>query len=124
MPETLPPLRGSELLSAVHTRWADLHAGAEATAYSVWSRLARRARRVGSQVTGRGERALLGDLIRAVDAVAARCDELAARVEALGTNVDDLARTYGEDITQARADLERLRAHSVDGQPGPEPQDG
>jgi len=124
VPDPLPPIRGSELLSIVHTKWLGLHAAAEDPPASAWQKLLRRSRRVGARMTGRGDHELLGDLIRAVDAIAARCDDLAARVETLTTNVDDMARTYGEDIIQARADLERLRENRSGPKPEVAPSDG
>ncbi len=124
VPEVLPPIRGSELLSIVHTKWAGAHTPAEVPVTSAWHKLLRRSRRVGARVMGRRDHELLGDLIRAVDAVAARCDDLAARVETLTTNVDDMARAYGEDITQARADLERLREKGSESSRVAAPRDG
>jgi hypothetical protein len=123
-PDALLPIRGSELLSIVHTKWACMHAPAEVPAAHGWQRILRRSRQVGARVMGRNDHHLLGDLIRAVDAVAARCDDLAVRVETLSTNVDDIARTYGEDLTQARADLERLREQRSDEGPEAAPRDG
>jgi hypothetical protein len=124
VPDALLPIRGSELLSTVHTKWARGHTPAEVPAGRGWQRILRRSRGVGARVMGRGDHELLGDLIRAVDAVAARCDDLAVRVETLTTNVDDIARTYGEDLTLARAALERLREQRSDEGPGAAPRDG
>ena len=76
VPEALPPIRGSELLSILHTKWIDLQPPAEVPSTSPWHRLLRRSRRVGARVMRRGDHDLLGDLIRAVDAIAGRCDEL------------------------------------------------
>jgi tetrahydromethanopterin S-methyltransferase subunit B len=55
---------------------------------------------------GHGE--LLADLIRAIDAIAARCDELSGRVEKLEVVADDLARVLGEEVTHLRAAVERM----------------
>jgi hypothetical protein len=123
-PVALPPIRGSELLSVVHTKWARMHTRGEVTEEPGWQRILRRSRRVGARVMGRGDLELLGDLIRAIDAVAARCDDLAVRVETLTANVDDIARTYGEDLIQARADLERLREERSDKEADAAPSDG
>jgi hypothetical protein len=123
-PDALLPIRGSEPLSIVHTKWARMHTPAEDPAARGWQRILRRSRGVAARVIGRGDHELLGDLIRAVDAVATRCDELTVRVETLTTNVDDIARTYGEDLTQIRADLEQLRKDRSDEGPGAAPRDG
>jgi hypothetical protein len=51
----------------------------------------------------------MGDVVRAVDAVAGRCDELSERIERLSTVTDDLARAVSEEITELRTAVEQLR---------------
>jgi tetrahydromethanopterin S-methyltransferase subunit B len=51
----------------------------------------------------------LSDVIRAVDAVALRCDELSERVAQLSTITDDLARAVSEEVTELRSVVEELR---------------
>jgi hypothetical protein len=51
----------------------------------------------------------LGDVVRAVDAVALRCDELSERVAQLSTITDDLARAVSEEVTELRMAVEQLR---------------
>ena len=48
--------------------------------------------------------------MRAVDAVAERCDELSERAANLEVIVDDLARILGEEVTQLRAAVESRAA--------------
>ena len=60
-----------------------------------------------SRLVGGADHLFLGDLVRAVDAIAARCDELSERVANLEVIADDLARAFGQEITQLRAAVER-----------------
>jgi tetrahydromethanopterin S-methyltransferase subunit B len=46
-------------------------------------------------------------MVRAVDAVAVRCDELSERVGNLELTADDLARSLGQEIALLRASVER-----------------
>jgi hypothetical protein len=58
-----------------------------------------------SRVGGR-DRDFLGYVVRAVDDVAARCDELAQRLSDVAISLDDLARAMGEDVARLRAEVE------------------
>ena len=59
--------------------------------------------RLGGAHDAAAERALLGDVIRAVDAVAARCDELAGRLTELQQVVEEAVVVFGQDLAAARA---------------------
>jgi hypothetical protein len=52
----------------------------------------------------------MAELIRAVDAVAVRCDELADRLMSQQVLTAEMATSYGEELTRIRADLSPLRA--------------
>jgi hypothetical protein len=58
---------------------------------------------------------MLGDLIRAIDAVATRCDELSDRVSSLEVSVDDMARILGEEVTRLRAAVEQSPSETARG---------
>jgi hypothetical protein len=51
----------------------------------------------------RNDRDLIGELIRAVDALAARCDELADRMITLESALAELVEVFGADLTRLRA---------------------
>ena len=105
-PEPLPSLRSSEHIVRLHTEWARLHATlAESEALS--ARLRATARSAASRLVGGDDHQLLGDVVRAVDAIAGRCDELSERLANLELTADDLARSLGQEITQLRAAVER-----------------
>jgi hypothetical protein len=97
-------------VQSLHRGWAGLYA-APATP-SNWRRLIGRARR--TLPFGSGDRALLGALVRAVDIVAGRCDELADRLAALESTTEDVVAAFGQDITQLRAEVAGLRSAAGD----------
>ncbi len=104
-PPPLDPLRDNEMVRALHSEWARSSSGTPAT--SSWQRVTGKARR--ALTLGRSNRELLGSLIRAVDAVARRCDELADRLAVVEGLTEDVAGTFGEDITGLRADVHQLQ---------------
>ena len=91
----------------LHTEWARLHAE-RAETEALGTRLRNRTRSVTSRIVGRADHRFLGDLVRAVDAIAARCDELSERVANLEHISDDTARVLGQELTQLRAAVERI----------------
>lgn len=105
-PETLPSLRSNEHIVKLHTEWARLHETPAASRASS-ARVRTKARSVVSRLLGTADHQLLGDVVRAVDAIAVRCDELSERVGNLELTSDDLARSLGQEITRLRASVER-----------------
>jgi hypothetical protein len=105
-PEPLPSLRSNEHIVKLHREWARLHA-TPAASQAPAARLRAKARSAVSRLLGTADHQLLGDVVRAVDAVAVRCDELSERVGNLELTSDDLARSLGEEITRLRASTER-----------------
>jgi hypothetical protein len=113
-PPALAHVRGSDAVRTLHLDWAALHGpGADLAPSGPWPRLKGKARR--ALGVGRGDRELLGAVIRALDAVAVRCDELADRLSAQESLMEDVSTSYGEDITRLRADVMALRATIDDG---------
>ncbi|MGH9093481.1 MAG: hypothetical protein ACRDZR_19175 [Acidimicrobiales bacterium] len=109
----LPPVRHGEELTAVHRAWADAHAaehppdhaagraGLDAVKARARARLASAA---AAAMPDRGPRdAVVGDLIRAVDALASRVDELGGRLVALEELVEEVVVVTSEDLTRVRA---------------------
>jgi hypothetical protein len=68
-----------------------------------------RARRWAGRVSGRSDRRLLFAMATATDAVAAHCDQLVDRLSDQEAVAQDVAASYGEDLTRLRAEVERLR---------------
>lgn len=133
------PLAGSEQLAQLHRRWAQLHGvpvGAETQdagprptdvgrADSGPPRIpggvrAKVRARVATAAAGvqQADRAMTGDLVRAVDAVAVRLDELTVRMTELETLVQEVVDTVSEDLIRLRAALESVH------RPGPTPGEG
>ena len=77
-PEPLPSLRANEHIVQLHTEWARLHATPDAP-QAPSARLRAKARTVVSRLLGTADHQLLGDVVRAVDAIAVRCDLCAKR---------------------------------------------
>jgi hypothetical protein len=102
----LDPLQGGDEVAAMHREWARLGAGAgrggglrgagRATVAAAERRLPGH----------RAQRALIGDVIRAVDAVARRVDEIGVRLLALEELVEEVTVVTGEDLAAVRAALE------------------
>jgi hypothetical protein len=83
------------------------------------SRIAVEAQRPAQQAQ-QDDRALIGDLIRAVDALAARCDALADRLETLERSVAEVVEVLGADLVHLRAemaDLTQASRHDSDSPP-------
>jgi hypothetical protein len=112
-PEHLQSLRAGDQITRLHTEWARRRAASPKTD-SVGTRVRSRVKVFAAQVTGADDRRFLGDLVRAVDAVAIRCDELSERVSNLATTLDDLARSLSEEVTQLRATVDSIAVPDPD----------
>jgi hypothetical protein len=67
------------------------------------------------------ERALIGALIRATDALAARCDEISERLQTLESSLTEAIEVFSEELTFLRAALARsepAQASPPTSQPG------
>ncbi len=98
-PAPFAPLREDDDVSGVHAAWARVH---EAEGREPPRGLAARVG-AASASAQRDDRGLIGDLIRANDAVARRCDELAGRVADLEALVAEIVTVVSEDLTHVRA---------------------
>jgi len=102
----LGPIRDSDTVAGLHREWSS---GDGAAASTVGTLLGRAEAALRSLATGlsnpaqRRDRALIGSLIRAVDTLATRCDELAVRVESLETVLGEVADAASADLTRIRA---------------------
>jgi hypothetical protein len=115
----LPSVQQGEEVAAVHRAWADAHAAREkaaetsATAGSGGGLEAMKVRlkaRISSAAAAGlpdqdADRQVVGDLIRAVDALAHRIDELGGRLMALEQLVEEVVVVASEDLTRVRAAL-------------------
>jgi hypothetical protein len=105
-PEPPLPLGTSDTITTLHAEWGRVHA-ASTSAVTMRQRMARKVRAQTARMGLGTDRKMLGDLIRAIDAVATRCDELSDRVSSLEVLVDDMARILGEEVTRLRAAVEQ-----------------
>jgi hypothetical protein len=102
VPDPLPSIRHAEPLAQLHREWIRISTPLAGQSTSPWHRLVRLGRRIASP--GGVDREMIADLIRAIDAVAARCDEIADRLGHQQIVVDDMANIFGEELTRLRAE--------------------
>ncbi len=125
-PEPLPPpLHDGEEVTTLHRKWAQLAGAAQGSPQGVGDaastgggagggtgggvRAMVRARVVAAaRADSAPDRALIGDLIRAVDAVAARLDDVTARVGNLEVLVQEVLDRLSEDLVRVQAALGTL----------------
>lgn len=106
-PPDLPaPLCAGDEIGRLHTEWARMHPAAGDTDITA-GRLRNRVTTV-AQIARGADHRLIGDLIRAVDAIAARVDELSERVNTHATTTHDVARVLSEELSQLKADLREM----------------
>jgi hypothetical protein len=134
----LPSVQHGDELAAVHQAWADAHeareeaARAQASAASgggldaVKSRVRARISSAAAAAMPEhdADRHVVGDLIRAVDALARRVDELGARLVALEELVEEVVVVASEDLTRVRAALTDGRPPADDARRRNRPADG
>jgi hypothetical protein len=102
--ELLPPIREADDVVKMHRAWLRITAPpttGQSTALK--ARLVRLVRRVTNRGPGAVDREMIADLIRAIDAVAARCDVIADRLDHLNIVVNDAVTIFGEELTRLRA---------------------
>lgn len=126
-PAPLPPSLGqSEAIAQLHRRWAQLHGApvvapaapaapspppdaerAAPAAPRIPGVRAKVRARVATAAAGvqQADRAMTGDLVRAVDALAQRIDEIAGRVGELEALVQEVVDTVSEDLVRLRVAL-------------------
>ncbi|MGH9088374.1 MAG: hypothetical protein ACRDYZ_09725 [Acidimicrobiales bacterium] len=114
-PPSLAPVREAPQVATMHDRWARVHdgaagLGASAGAAGAGVRAKVRARVVtaaaeATRTSQQDDRTLIGDLIRAVDALAIRSDELSERLGHLQSVVEGVIAALGADVVQLRAAL-------------------
>jgi hypothetical protein len=113
-PAPMAPIRGIPELTRIHVEWQRMHTTPEAALQPTGGRLRRKAKALINRAVGNADRELMGDLIRAIDAVATRCDELAERLSSQQIVIGDAARIFGEEITQLRAATARIASAADD----------
>jgi hypothetical protein len=115
-PSALRPLRSSDRLTELHAKYADLF-GQTASPASFVRNARARVRLFASHLGTGSDRELLGYLVRAIDEVALRCDELTERVSNVATSLDEVARALGEEVTDLRLRVDSTPATEIDDPP-------
>jgi hypothetical protein len=105
VPDPLSSVRHGGYVATLHREWTGIATSIEGEGTSWRHRFARLARRL----TGRGslgvDRVMIANLIRAIDAVAERCDILTERLANQEFVVDDAVNIFGEELTRIRVQL-------------------
>jgi len=113
------PVRQADDVVKLHREWVRISTPQAGQSRALWSRLVRVARRIASRGPGAVDREMIADLIRAIDAVAARCDVIADRLDHQNVVVNDAVTIFGEELTRLRA--ESAPVLGDDGGPSPSP---
>jgi hypothetical protein len=108
VPDPMLSVRHGDQVAKLHREWIRITAPPSAGRRSPRQRLSHMARRFANRFPGTVDQVFIADLIRAVDAVAARCDEISARLEHQTIVLDDAITIFGEELTRMRADLAPL----------------
>jgi hypothetical protein len=104
--EPLESVRAAEEITRIHHAWAQ-QSGVAPGAMSGPGRLRAKFAAAVRRLRGRDDHELLGDLIRATDALAVRCDELGNRLQHQQVLTAELAESLGQEVTRLRAALSR-----------------
>jgi hypothetical protein len=103
--EPLVAVRSDPALTVLHTQWADRQAAASMTV-PTWRRATRKVRRTLARLGGVVDHETTGDLIRALDVLATRVDEISGRVARHDAIAAELAGVLGQELSRLRALLE------------------
>jgi hypothetical protein len=107
-PDALEPIRGSNLIGMLHTAWQRAAGRDISPPDAPGGRLRAKSRAGLERIWGRADHELIGDLIRAVDAIAARCDEIAGRLSHQEIVTSEVAQALGQEVTRLRAAVSHL----------------
>jgi hypothetical protein len=102
--DLLPPVRQADDVVKLHREWIRTSMPPAGESTALWARLTRLVRRVTKRGPGAVDREMIADLIRAIDAVAARCDVIADRLDHQNIVVNDAVTIFGEELTRLRVD--------------------
>lgn len=108
VPDALASVRHGDQVAQLHREWIRITAPVPVGSRSPKQRLGHMMRRFANRLPGTVDQVFIADMIRAVDAVAARCDEIADRLEHQTIVLDDAITIFGEELTRIRADLASL----------------
>jgi hypothetical protein len=104
----LPPIRQDAQLVKLHREWIRVTTPPAGQSTALRNRLVRLARRLTNRGPGAIDREMIGDLIRAIDTVAARCDAILDHLTHQDVVVEEAVTIFGEELTRLRADAASL----------------
>jgi hypothetical protein len=104
----LPPVRQDPQLVKLHRAWIRVTTPPAGQSTALGNRLVRLVRRLANRGPGGFDREMIGDIIRAIDTVAARCDAILDHLTHQDVVVDEAVTVFGEELTRLRAELAPL----------------
>jgi hypothetical protein len=108
VPEPMPSVRHGDQVATLHRKWVDVAEVVAGETTTFRDRVGRVARRI----TGRGSFGVDRVIIRAIDAVAQRCDDISERLAHQDVVVNDVVTIYGEELTRIRVELAAFVDHA------------
>jgi hypothetical protein len=102
--DPLAAIQQADDVVKLHREWIRISTPQAAQSGALWRRLVRVVRRIVGKGPGAVDREMIADLIRAIDAVAARCDVIADRLDHQNVVVNDAVTIFGEELTRLRAE--------------------
>jgi hypothetical protein len=102
-PPVFASIRSGVEVSRIHSQWRLLSSNQDSQLVSPWARVLRKVRSWVNRVLGRTEHEFLADLIRAIDVLAARSDEISDQLGRQQHLLENVARILGEEVTHLRA---------------------
>jgi hypothetical protein len=117
--DPLPPVRQADDVVKLHREWIRISTPPVGQSTALWPRLLRLLRRVANRGPGAIDREMIADLIRAIDAVAARCDVIADRLDHQNIVINDAVTIFGEELTRLRAESAPVLGDAAPPSPSP-----
>src|SRR5271168_1079785 len=104
VPDPFEPVRSGEPVVSLHREWLRIEVLPKKQKKSPTRRFMELIRRVFDRVPGGVDRVFVAEMIRAIDAVAVRCDEISERLTQQQIVLDEVATIFGEELTRLRAE--------------------
>jgi hypothetical protein len=120
----LAPISEADDVVKLHREWIRMSTPPEGPPGALWSRLGRAMRRVTNRGPGAVDREMIGDLIRAIDVVAARCDVIADRLDHQNIVLNDAVTIFGEELTRLRVQSAPVPGDAAPPSPSPSASNG
>jgi len=102
-PPAMPSVRGGDEVMRMHEQWRHLSTQRISTSSPFATRQLQRMRSLAHRLLGRSDHEFLADLTRAVDAVAARSDDISEQLARQQLLMQNIVESLGPELTRLRA---------------------